>query len=65
MGEPSHEMENAWSELLEGTLIRISEDELGQTGAKYSIPVRGGGYAAGLGVSHNLHCLVSAYTLPS
>lgn len=59
MGKPGPEMEEAWSNDLEASLIRITDDELAQTGARYSIPLQGGGYAAGLGVSHNLHCLVS------
>ena len=40
-----------------GTLIRISEEELRLTGSD-SIPLESGGYAAGLGVGHNLHCVV-------
>jgi hypothetical protein len=40
-----------------GTLIRISEEELRLTGSE-SIPLKSGGYAAGLGVGHNLHCVV-------
>ncbi|KAI1449963.1 hypothetical protein F5Y02DRAFT_427844 [Annulohypoxylon stygium] len=39
-----------------GTLIRISEDELKLLNAD-SIPLKDGGYAAGLGVAHNLHCV--------
>ncbi|KAI1120824.1 hypothetical protein F5Y10DRAFT_116308 [Nemania abortiva] len=42
--------------LLEGTLIRISDDELALSGSE-SIPLIDGGYAAGLGVGHNLHCI--------
>lgn len=41
-----------------GTLIRISDDELKLLNTE-SIPFEGGGYAAGLGVAHNLHCIVS------
>lgn len=40
-----------------GTLLRVSEDELKLFGSD-SIPLKDGGYAAGLGVAHNLHCVV-------
>lgn len=43
-------------DLMAGTLLRISEDELDQHGFD-SIPLKDGGYAAGLGVAHNLHCV--------
>ncbi|KAF2229935.1 hypothetical protein EV356DRAFT_510022 [Viridothelium virens] len=43
-------------ELMEGTLIRISEDDLKLYGSD-SIPLKDGGYAAGLGIGHNLHCV--------
>lgn len=40
-----------------GTLIRVSQDELVKHGSD-SIPLKDGGYAAGLGVAHSLHCVV-------
>lgn len=40
-----------------GTLIRISDEELKLAGSD-SIPLKGGGFAAELGVGHNLHCVV-------
>ncbi|GAB1318516.1 hypothetical protein MFIFM68171_08726 [Madurella fahalii] len=49
MGESMHE-------LMAGTLIRVSNEELKLTGSD-SIPLKSGGYAAGLGVGHNLHCV--------
>ncbi|KAF3026648.1 hypothetical protein E8E14_014516 [Neopestalotiopsis sp. 37M] len=39
-----------------GTLLRISDEELKLYGND-SIPLKDGGYAAGLGVAHNLHCV--------
>ncbi|KAI0910066.1 hypothetical protein F4824DRAFT_458529 [Ustulina deusta] len=55
-GHPGPEWERSMHELMEGTLIRISEHELKQSGSD-SIPLKDGGYAAGLGVGHNLHCV--------
>lgn len=46
-------------DLMAGTLIRISDEELRLAGSD-SIPLKDGGYAAGLGVGHNLHCVVSS-----
>lgn len=55
-GHPGPVWENSIHELMIGTLIRISEDELKLLNAD-SIPLKDGGYAAGLGVAHNLHCV--------
>ncbi|KAI2605279.1 uncharacterized protein GGS25DRAFT_504504 [Hypoxylon fragiforme] len=55
-GYPGPEWENSMHRLLTGTLIRISDDELKLLNTE-SIPFEGGGYAAGLGVAHNLHCI--------
>ncbi|KAI1387154.1 uncharacterized protein F4822DRAFT_443966 [Hypoxylon trugodes] len=55
-GFPGPEWERSMHELLSGTLIRISDDELKLLNSD-SIPLMGGGYAAGLGVGHNLHCV--------
>ncbi|KAI0186504.1 hypothetical protein EV127DRAFT_394938 [Xylaria flabelliformis] len=56
VGHPGPEWEQSMHQLMEGTLIRISEEELRQSGSG-SIPLKDGGYAAGLGVGHNLHCI--------
>ncbi|KAJ9200322.1 hypothetical protein DTO164E3_3029 [Paecilomyces variotii] len=55
-GPPGPEWEQSMHELMEGTLLRISDDELKQSGSD-SIPLKDGGYAAGLGVAHSLHCV--------
>lgn len=39
-------------------MIRVSEDELEIVGNVSSAAYKDGGYVAGLGISHNLHCLV-------
>ncbi|KAK2606715.1 hypothetical protein N8I77_005446 [Diaporthe amygdali] len=56
LGQPGHDWEQAMHELMTGTLIRVSEDELRLHGST-SIPLKDGGFAAGLGVAHNLHCV--------
>ncbi|KAI0435896.1 hypothetical protein F4803DRAFT_573357 [Xylaria telfairii] len=55
-GRPGPEWEKSIHELMKGTLIRISDEELKLYGSS-SIPFKDGGYAAGLGVAHNLHCV--------
>ncbi|KAK4504787.1 hypothetical protein PRZ48_002749 [Zasmidium cellare] len=55
-GYPSDKWEVFMHELLEGTLLRVSDSELQHQGFD-SIPLEDGGYAAGLGVAHNLHCV--------
>ncbi|KAI2637707.1 hypothetical protein GGS26DRAFT_424480 [Hypomontagnella submonticulosa] len=55
-GYPGAKWEQSMHELLAGTLIRISEDELRRHGSE-SIALKDGGYAAGLGVGHDLHCV--------
>ncbi|KAI1204066.1 uncharacterized protein F4807DRAFT_449051 [Annulohypoxylon truncatum] len=55
-GYPRLEWEHSMNELMEGTLIRISNEELSLYGND-SIPLKDGGYAAGLAVGHNLHCV--------
>ncbi|KAI0135022.1 hypothetical protein F4814DRAFT_443850 [Daldinia grandis] len=57
MGHPRPELDQAWHNLLEGTLIRLSEDELLLANNASSIRHKDGGYVGGLGVSHSLHCL--------
>ncbi|KAI1177469.1 hypothetical protein F4777DRAFT_596650 [Nemania sp. FL0916] len=56
LGRPGKQWENAMHEILSGTLIRLSEDEMKLHDAR-SIPLKDGGYAAGLGIGHNLHCV--------
>ncbi|EPE30942.1 hypothetical protein GLAREA_03909 [Glarea lozoyensis ATCC 20868] len=55
-GEPRPALEEAWHNLLSGMNIRVSEEYLTPYGAK-SLPLAGGGYAAQLGMYHELHCL--------
>ncbi|KAH9984474.1 hypothetical protein F4779DRAFT_612298 [Xylariaceae sp. FL0662B] len=55
-GHPGHEWESAIHGLMAGTLIRVSDDELDLLSSN-SIPLKDGGYAARLGVAHNLHCV--------
>jgi len=57
VGNPRKELDEAWHELLEGTLIRYSEEELKLAGNVTSVKHKDGGYLGGLGVSHSLHCL--------
>ena len=56
----------AWTRRLtpcsKGTLIHVSGEELQMQGST-SLALKDGGYAAGLGVSHNLHCIVSTNPL--
>jgi hypothetical protein len=62
MGKPRPEMDQAWHELLDATMIRFSKEELLLAGNTTSVRHKSGGYIGGLGVSHSLHCIVS---LPS
>jgi hypothetical protein len=57
-GDPRPALEEAWHNLLSGMNIRVSEEYLTPYNAK-SLPLAGGGYAAQLGMYHELHCLVS------
>ena len=59
VGSPSDEMDHAWHKLLSGTAIRFSEEELRLANNASSIRLQDGGYVAGLGISHSLHCVVS------
>ncbi|KAK4195844.1 hypothetical protein QBC40DRAFT_314969 [Triangularia verruculosa] len=56
LGRPTPEWQESMHELMAGTLIRITDEELQLAGAD-SIPLQDGGYAGGLGVGHNLHCV--------
>ncbi|KAI7784466.1 uncharacterized protein LA080_009965 [Diaporthe eres] len=57
VGTPSIEMDHAWHKLLSGTAIRFSEEELALANNATSIRLQDGGYVAGLGISHSLHCV--------
>lgn len=57
VGNPSTEMDQAWHDLLSGTAIRFSEQELIMANNATSIRLQDGGYVAGLGISHSLHCV--------
>lgn len=59
MGKPRPEMDEAWHELLSGTLMRFSTSEMALADAitNNTLTHKDGGYVAGLGVSHNLHCI--------
>ncbi|KAI0101392.1 hypothetical protein GGR51DRAFT_575033 [Nemania sp. FL0031] len=57
MGKPREELDQAWHDLLDGTLIKFSKEELMLANNATSISHKDGGYVGGLGVSHSLHCL--------
>jgi len=62
VGQPRPEMDEAWHDLLSGTAIRFSEEELKLANNATSIEHKDGGYVGGLGISHSLHCVVSRLT---
>ncbi|KAK1144403.1 hypothetical protein N8T08_005556 [Aspergillus melleus] len=56
-GEPSPEIDRAWSDLLRGGMVKISEDELRKMN-KTSIKLKdGSGYLGYLETVHMLHCV--------
>ncbi|KAK4189737.1 hypothetical protein QBC35DRAFT_449981 [Podospora australis] len=57
MGEPRPELDEAWHELLDATLIRYTDDELALANNATSVRHKDGGYVGGLGISHALHCI--------
>ncbi|KAK5657609.1 hypothetical protein OQA88_3188 [Cercophora sp. LCS_1] len=57
MGHPRPELDHAWHNLLKGTLVRLSAEELHAANYSTSIRHREGGYIGGIAVAHNLHCL--------
>jgi hypothetical protein len=59
MGEPRPELDKAWHDLLQGTMIRLTKEELLLANNATSLSHKDGGYVGGFGVSHSLHCLVS------
>ncbi|PQE18761.1 tat pathway signal sequence protein [Rutstroemia sp. NJR-2017a WRK4] len=61
-GDPRPELDSAWHELFEDIRIRVSSEDLAYYNLT-SIPLAdGSGYAAELGVHHELHCLVRTST---
>lgn len=61
MGPPRAELDEAWHELLAGTMMRFTDEELMLAGNATSIRHKDGGFVGGLGVSHSLHCVVSRF----
>ncbi|KAH8434518.1 oxidase ustYa family protein [Aspergillus melleus] len=60
-GEPSPEIDRAWSDLLRGGMVKISEDELRKMN-KTSIELKdGSGYLGYLETIHMLHCVKRIY----
>ncbi|KAK3384841.1 hypothetical protein B0H63DRAFT_542867, partial [Podospora didyma] len=58
MGQPRLEMDQAWYEILKGTMIHFSDEELLLANQSTSVKFADGpGYVGGLAVSHSLHCL--------
>ncbi|KAI1823226.1 hypothetical protein F4861DRAFT_341924 [Xylaria intraflava] len=57
IGKPRAELDQAWHELLNGTLIKFSQEELMQAGNAKSIMLKDGSFAGGLAISHSLHCI--------
>ncbi|ROV91403.1 hypothetical protein VPNG_09969 [Cytospora leucostoma] len=58
-GPPSEELDDAWWELLEPAVSNASAEEIERAGESLDAvaEVTMGGYLAGLGVYHELHCL--------
>ena len=84
-GPPRYELDVAWSNLMRGvfdsssivtclslmnagTVIRLTEEDLSKANTS-ALPLKNGGYAGGLSVFHELHCIVrrvpSRSSLPS
>ncbi|KAI0412118.1 hypothetical protein F5X98DRAFT_382919 [Xylaria grammica] len=57
LGNPRPELDEAWHELLAGTAISLSEEDLRLADAPGSVRLKSGGYIGGLGISHSLHCI--------
>ncbi|KAK3399799.1 hypothetical protein B0T20DRAFT_406986 [Sordaria brevicollis] len=57
MGKPRPELDQAWHDLLDSTLIKYSADELFLANNATSVQHKDGGFVGGLGISHSLHCL--------
>ena len=58
-GLPSPKLDQAWHALLENITLRVSVEEL-RASNQTSVLLPGGGYMSWLGVSHELHCIVSS-----
>ncbi|KAI1129775.1 hypothetical protein F5Y10DRAFT_145402 [Nemania abortiva] len=58
-GPPTDEQDRAWDHLIRPVFFKASREELERAGesVENSIELVGGGYAATLGVHHELHCL--------
>ncbi|TRX95548.1 hypothetical protein FHL15_003506 [Xylaria flabelliformis] len=58
-GPPTYEQDRAWDYLIRPVFFKASREELERAGesVESSIELVGGGYAATLGVHHELHCL--------
>ncbi|KAI1204754.1 uncharacterized protein F4807DRAFT_446096 [Annulohypoxylon truncatum] len=57
MGDPRPELDTAWHDLLNGTGIRLSAEDVLLAKATDVVHLKGGGYIGGLGIMHSLHCL--------
>jgi len=57
MGKPRPELDDAWHDLLEGTLIRVTEEELQKAGNSTSVAYADGSYVAGLGISQTTQAI--------
>jgi hypothetical protein len=63
VGKPRLELDQAWHDLLDGTLIKFSKEELLLANNATSIAHKDGGFVGGLGISHSLHCLVRSRSI--
>ncbi|KAI0425542.1 hypothetical protein F5Y09DRAFT_352167 [Xylaria sp. FL1042] len=57
LGNPRPELDEAWHELLTGTAISLSKEDLRLADAPSSMRLKASGYIGGLGISHSLHCI--------
>ena len=57
-GLPSPVLDKSWHDLLANISLRVSAEELSSSNQS-SVALPGSGYMAWLGVSHELHCIVS------
>ncbi|KAI0189057.1 hypothetical protein F4808DRAFT_454100 [Astrocystis sublimbata] len=61
VGEPRYELDQAWSNLLRATMVKVSEDEMRMMN-KTSIQMKdGSGYLGYLEAHHMLHCVKRIY----
>lgn len=59
-GLPSPEVDQSWHTLLQDITLRVSAEEL-RASNQTSVMLPRGGYMTWLGVSHQLHCIVSTF----